>query len=253
MFQDVMENAFDRMQGILVGFTVGFFAPVMESAIDPVCPNVVQALTLAGVQDMFVDFEQNLWGRNATKRISTFFALSIIKRFDTDWTYFDPCDPLGNYIYWRYLIEDLLKAIETRYGANLLRMAQTYFQASYDPLENYDMTQTETPNITRETNLNVASKNTTTSNNDGSLYGFNSATEVPVSASDSEVTSEGKYADNYSYGIDKETGTRTLTRHGNIGVTTSQMMAQSELDLRKFDFLQYVYKCFEEVLFSKVY
>ena len=88
---------------------------------------------------------------------------------------------------------------------------------------------------------------------DGSLYGFNSATEVPVSASDSEVTSEGKYADNYSYGVDKETGTRTLTRHGNIGVTTSQMMAQSELDLRKFDFLQYVYKCFEEVLFSKVY
>ena len=46
---------------------------------------------------------------------------------------------------------------------------------------------------------------------------------------------------------------RTLTRSGNIGVTTSQQMLQAELDIRTYDFYKSVYDDIDHVLTTPVY
>lgn len=109
-------------------------------------------------------------------------------------------------------------------------------KTEYNPLENYDMEQVETPDITREKSVEVNTKMKTTSGGSTSngIHGFNSALPVSTTESeiDSEVEVEGLADDNTSHELDTETGTRELSRHGNIGVTTSQQMLQSEIDVR---------------------
>ena len=107
----------------------------------------------------------------------------------------------------------------------------------YNPLENYDMEEVETPDITHERDVEVATKMKTTSEGStkNGTHGFNSALPVATTESDidSEVNVEGLADDNTSHEVATESGTRELTRHGNIGVTSSQQLLQSEIDLRK--------------------
>lgn len=102
----------------------------------------------------------------------------------------------------------------------------------YDPIENYNMVEVETPDIEKKRTKNESTKISTTNTSESSTHGFNSATAVPVN--EGEVTSvvEGDADDNELNETETETGTRELTRHGNIGVTTSQQMLESEIKLR---------------------
>ena len=133
--------------------------------------------------------------------------------------------------------------------------------ADYNPINNYDSVEnstdtheytgtqttehettknnTDTPDITRTSNGSNDSA--------GSLYGFNSTSAVPSDeangtsqSTDKEtgtVTSNGKEnGTNTRTDNLKETITHELTRSGNIGVTTSQQMIESELELRKKQF-----------------
>lgn len=186
----------------------------------------------------------------------------------------------------------------------------------YNPIENYSMKQTETPNITHDRTINIdntdtetrktatdktttetptdykvtrehkeATDTTTTTDNNtnANAYGFNSTTEVPTNSAtgngtvtvkgdadknvttDTETrignvttreqgeadkntentttTTKGKTTD-----VDKETGTRRLERSGNIGVTTSQQMIKSEIELWQWNFIQMIYKDVDSVL-----
>ena len=90
----------------------------------------------------------------------------------------------------------------------------------YNPLDNYNMIQEETPDITHTKNV----KQNITTKNDG--YGFNSTNAVPQT----ESNISGDALDNEE--TNTESGKRTLTRSGNIGVTTNQQMLTAELDLR---------------------
>ena len=113
---------------------------------------------------------------------------------------------------------------------------------NYKPLENYDMEQTETPDITHTKNVKI---NTKVQND---VYGFNSSNPVPSS----QTTTDGASLNNEE--TNKETGTRGLTRHGNIGVTTSQQMLQSEIDLRsKFNFTNHLFDDVDTMLCLLVY
>ena len=113
---------------------------------------------------------------------------------------------------------------------------------NYRPLENYDMEQTETPDITHTKNVKI---NTKVQND---VYGFNSSNSVPSS----QTTTDGASLNNEE--TNKETGTRGLTRHGNIGVTTSQQMLQSEIDLRsKFNFTNHLFDDVDTMLCLLVY
>lgn len=126
----------------------------------------------------------------------------------------------------------------------------------------------------------------TSGDNSGDLFGFNSSTAVHVDKTtiDSTVTTTGDADDNVvtdthtqtggmqtreqadadnnietnthtqtGYTEEHEGGKRELERSGNIGVTTSQQMLQSEIELWQWTFIEQVYKDVDSVLTSPVY
>lgn len=107
------------------------------------------------------------------------------------------------------------------------------YNTTYKPLENYSMVENE------EVNSKVTNKVTT----DGSTYGFNSSTAVPNSKVENESTTEGSANDN----------NRELTRSGNIGVTTSQQMLESEIKLRQYNFINQVMNDIDTIMCLKKY
>lgn len=90
-------------------------------------------------------------------------------------------------------------------------------EAEYDPIQNYSMTESGT--------------DATYSSSSGDT------TDYTTSYNSSAENKTGKSA---ASGNSSSTLTHNFTRAGNIGVTTSQQMLQSERDLAHFDFIGYV-------------
>lgn len=193
------------------------------------------------------------------------------------------------------------RIIHAKYFPNWLRLAQAYY-STYNPIENYSMEETRTPNLTTtEVGKEQASKdnsvvntgttkNTGTIKNDSTLTSkasnnenttnthltspFNSPSEFVNSDKNDIVvngdntinntgattqTDDTTKTDNYtttgteSNNVDtnrtiKATGTEKLTRSGNIGVTTSQQMIESEISLRKLDIINMIYQDIDKVI-----
>lgn len=171
--------------------------------------------------------------------------------------------------------KNLCKIIYNRYGLAWNKQYNALL-SEYAPLDNYNMIETEESNNTRTPDL----QNNQTITDTGSVSqnvtdnDRKSMTEVEVSAfnannfTDSDkstttlsggTTSETSFNNRKNSKISSETGTektetnRKLTRKGNIGVTTSQQMLQSELDLRMFDFFEHVFECVDNVLTIEAY
>lgn len=119
-------------------------------------------------------------------------------------------------------------------------------------------TETNTPNLTERVTPNV------TNSNSNSVYGFNSSSPVPSDSSTGsqtgQTTTTNTGTNTMTHNVsDKDTGTvtdkdtgkdtntrnYTLTRSGNIGVTTSQQMIQSSRDL-------YMWNIFYTVIFPDI-
>ena len=105
----------------------------------------------------------------------------------------------------------------------------------YNPIENYSMVEDE----------NVNTDITNTSNGASNVFGFNTESEDGVPDGKNEVsnTTSGKFKDNY----------RQLKRAGNIGVTTSQQMLESELQIRKNIFIETVMNDIDSIMCLKIY
>lgn len=192
----------------------------------------------------------------------------------------------------------------------------------YEPIENYNMIETEkttsinentdtiTTNTTNSNNVtetntgtntandseNTTGKNTITDSrtigennsvtNNNSLYGFNSASAVNADSQNgtetrnttdtnthnddlkgtrtnehsenintSKVTAQKNDIKDTKDGTHTENGSqdRTLSRHGNIGVTTSQQMINSEIELWQWDFFNGVFKDIDKILTIQTY
>lgn len=113
------------------------------------------------------------------------------------------------------------------------RIYDAYIKSIYKPLENYSMIEVE----------KNATKVTSTDSTKGGSYGFNSDVSVPVNDSNSTSVVEGNGEDNK----------RELTRSGNIGVTTSQQMLESEIQLRKYNFYEELFKDVNSVVTLSIY
>ena len=162
--------------------------------------------------------------------------------------------------------------------------------AEYNPLENYSMVETETAEGTNTgtvgnsrtasgsntgtvTDAETVDRDTsaqTDTDGTGSIYGYDSESPSPADKQEASTTSTGTEdvsrsntrTDNLAHS-DTESATRTdnlahtnereLTRSGNIGVTTSQQMLESELEIRKYDFFESVYKDIDKVLTIPIY
>lgn len=127
----------------------------------------------------------------------------------------------------------------------------------YNPLENYSMLEERTPELTTEETENVNSEITTNrETNASSKYkGFNASDPVTITTTDGseDVTTSGASADNETHRVIENTGKETLTRSGNIGVTTSQQMLESEFKVRQYDFYKMIYNDIDSVLCLSIY
>lgn len=153
-------------------------------------------------------------------------------------------------------------------------------QLEYNPIENYNMIETETPaEVTHtitpaettetitpaETTIETKPAKTTVEND---VSAFNSSDY----ADNTKTTTTGDVNDKGVESIDVDTaGTnkievdasgsdvltvqndRELTRSGNIGVTTTQQMAQSEIELRKWLYFESVFKDIDNILTLSIY
>ena len=127
--------------------------------------------------------------------------------------------------------------------------------AEYDPIENYRMEEHEetVPTGTESTTDAMTGTDTTrtqgtAANNEtaNSVYGFNSTNPVPASVSNqksdfSAGTTFG-HTNTETKTFTNRKDTRDLTRSGNIGVTTSQQMLQSSIELARWNFWLQVFE-----------
>lgn len=183
---------------------------------------------------------------------------------DGTWSYFNP-------------VQSFLGAW-TEYMAfndiNFAKMWQAYIK-EYNPIENYNKLEThtggktwveggtdfetntasttDTPGVTTTVTDTPDNFTTTTSGTTYTSGNFNNIQKQVQSGSTSNVTSHEGFDTVASSGrTDRgynKTGSETYNNDvtnvsGNIGVTTSQQMIQSELDLRKLNLLDYIVKGF---------
>lgn len=143
------------------------------------------------------------------------------------------------------------------------------YNAEYNPISNYDMTEsesvakagitsnTDTGTITHTGTDTVTNTGTigtvSTGTNDSGVYGFNSS--VASDDRESSASSTSTQTDNTTEtdtknltethnlqagGSSSEQVTRSLERSGNIGVTTTQQMLTSEIELWQWNYFKSV-------------
>lgn len=91
-------------------------------------------------------------------------------------------------------------------------------QEEYDPISNYDMTET--------------GSDSTSSTAGGSTTSFSTTYD--------DSSTERETGKNTTSGNTSESFSHSLTRKGNIGVTSTQQLLQSQRDIARFDFIGYV-------------
>lgn len=151
---------------------------------------------------------------------------------------------------------DITKMIYRRFAIKWKKIFDA-LMAQYNPLENYSMLEERTPELTTKETENVNTEVTTNrETNASSKYkGFNASDPVTITTTDGkeDVTTSGASADNETHRVIENTGKETLTRSGNIGVTTSQQMLESEFKVRQYDFYKMVYNDIDSILCLSIY
>lgn len=168
---------------------------------------------------------------------------------------------------------DIALSIKTLYLDKWNKMYEA-LMAEYNPIDNYNITETreisETDNSesnsrsesTGNNTGNSSSTNNQTGSTDDDVYAFNSesATKDRRSNSSNNVDGTSEYADNTSNNSNSNmtsnrTNNVTNTRNGkgNIGVTTSQKMITEELELRKYILLDDVFNDICNELTLRIY
>lgn len=260
----------------ILSYADGYITKAMITEIGGVTtiltPNLVESLRLAGFTasvNGIKTFEfETFTGRNIDKNLSPQLAFAIVQfafinspvkgKTLASPNIFDDSFLSTNvqkYAYSAHLTNAFVKFVaemESRFGASLLATAKAYFDTPYEPLQNYSMKEGEridngaTSETTENTNV------TTTTGSSGNVYGFNSDESVPLNEGEGSSTTTGDAKDNVSHTETTFGQGRTLERSGNIGVTSQQML-QSEIELRRYDFIEQFCKCFERVMFASVY
>lgn len=130
------------------------------------------------------------------------------------------------------------------------RLAAT-LTAEYNPIENYDKMeewQDSSINNSRYTN---STNNTSNGSTKEQVYGYNN---LNTPADNSASTSSSTSADTSdSAGNTTITGSRKGHAHGNIGVTTTQIMLESERRVAMFNFYDAVIRDFQKRFLIWVY
>lgn len=166
-------------------------------------------------------------------------------------------------------IQTIANSLVAIYGKQWEKLYET-LKLQYNPIENYNMTETS-----KDTDINTGTvstnnslvhgekiSNSGTSNIEatGDIYGFNSSSATP-----SDRSTQDNVAENTEIhtGTDTNDNTRTddlqhennhtLSRSGNIGVTTSQQMLESERNLWLWNYFDVVFSNIDSFLTCNTY
>lgn len=158
--------------------------------------------------------------------------------------------------------------IISRYASKWDKIIHT-MELEYNAIENYSMVEEESSNNSGEssssgsatTETKQKSNLTTTNDIEHKRSGYNSSTYEPDSKDTQTTLVKGSPDENYTNATNSTTdslstsneGSRTLTRSGNIGVTTSQQMIESELKLREYNINKMMYDDIDKILTSSLY
>ena len=170
--------------------------------------------------------------------------------------------PLANKIYEHSsndtdeVADKIASIVYNRFGLKWKKIYDALL-TEYNPLENYSMEEVRTPDLSFEETQSEKNKSTTereTSANN-SYKGFNANEPVLINKTDGSenVVTSGSEEDNEIVKTSEHTGTEELTRAGNIGVTTSQQMLESEFKVRQYDFYKMIYNDIDSVLCLSIY
>lgn len=129
-------------------------------------------------------------------------------------------------------------------------LAET-LKAEYNPIENYDRTETSTDVFTGTTKTNATSNASSNESGKSQVYGYNNLT-TPADDSASTNTSASNTSSD-SAGTNTSTTAHDSRVHGNIGVTTTQQMLQSERDVAMFNIYDVICKDFQKRFLIWIY
>lgn len=180
-------------------------------------------------------------------------------------------NPIENY----NMVEEGTDTDEIVHGETVTRTDNLTHAKTGTEQQAPNVTETETPNITETKTPNL------TRTLEENIYGFNSTQETPANSgtetnTGTDTTTRTGTNTNTRTGTDTktyntndaDTGTQThahtgtdtntktheLERHGNIGVTTTQQMIQSEIELWQWDFFNNVlFPDIDRVMAIKIY
>ena len=128
--------------------------------------------------------------------------------------------------------ESLASVIVNKFKTKWSRLYEV-LNLTYNPIDNYNLSETEKTQLKTEANVSNAN----------SIYAFNDTKATPASESNSKTSTNALLNDNV----------RELIRKGNIGVTNSQQMINSELELREYNLIETIYSDIDSILTLKIY
>ena len=145
----------------------------------------------------------------------------------------------------------------------LFNHAVEIWEATYNPIENYDRTETEEIEDSKNTTEDRSESNSgmdeidETVTNEHQTKGFDSSTylEADKETIDTDSTTRyGRVIDRDADIDERGTRSREARIHGNIGVTTAQQMLEAEMELaRHFWIYDYIANAYETDNFLTVY
>lgn len=123
--------------------------------------------------------------------------------------------------------------------------------AEYNPIENYDRKEEWEDTSTNTSRYTNSANNTSSGSTKEQVYGYNN---LQNPADNSASTSSSTSADTSdSAGTGTSAGSRKGRAHGNIGVTTTQEMLESERRVAMFNFYDTVVRDFQRRFLIWVY
>lgn len=178
----------------------------------------------------------------------------------------------------------ILTILFARFYYKWQKLLDNVYAQTYNPIENYDrqedtsLSYEGTENVTRNVDSDRKTKGTTAdtrndtssanSSSQKNVFAFDSAEASPSDSDSGTTTATGTGSSNSTVD-NSDTEKRTETEghsftnrknvtasriHGNIGVTTSQQMLESEVALRnKYDFFNTVYEDIASTLLKPIY
>ena len=187
-------------------------------------------------------------------------------------------------VFFENIKYEYLQYILVRYQYKWSKLIDNVYAQTYNPLENYDrqedtsLSYEGSENVTRNVDSDRKVKGTTAdtrndtstaeSNSQKNVFAFDSAEASPSDSDSGTTTATGTGSSNSTVDnsdVEKRTETEghsftdrknvTASRiHGNVGVTTSQQMLESEVALRnKYDFFNTVYEDIANTLLKPIY